>query len=62
MTTPLQEMQQRLKKDLGIEDWFEEASNHEHGCKCDYCRAWWKAMGADPDTNMYGPFTKEEIE
>jgi hypothetical protein len=41
---------------------LDEGSDHPHSCRCDTCKQWWKLMGPDPDNNMYGPFTKEEIE
>ena len=39
-----------------------EGSSHRYSCRCEQCKEWWKAMGPDPDTGRYGPFTREEIE
>lgn len=49
-----------LREDVG-ED-FANSCDHPYDCKCDSCRQWWRDMGPDPDTDAYGPFTKEEIE
>lgn len=38
------------------------AGDHPYYCRCERCRRWWKSVGPDPDTDRYGPFSKEEIE
>ena len=58
----LQQFIDNLKKNAGISDAFAAASNHPGTCRCIDCLDWWIAMGADPDTEKYGPFTDEEIE
>jgi hypothetical protein len=55
----LTELIEELKTEVGEE--FAEASFHPYNCKCPACRAWWLAMGKDPDTGRYGPFTEEEL-
>jgi hypothetical protein len=58
--TPLRKLQDSLAEIVGPS--FVEASDHPYTCKCHKCKAWWKEMGPDPDTDSYGPFTQEEIE
>jgi len=40
----------------GLPEDFVEASDHKYDCTCDKCREWWRSMGPDPETGMYGPF------
>lgn len=40
----------------------ETAGNHDYDCRCGTCQEWWKGVGPNPDSGMYGPFTIEEIE
>lgn len=39
-----------------------ESGNHPYRCRCPKCKQFWKSLGPDPDTNEYGPFSREEIE
>ncbi len=45
-----------------LEPEFVVSCEHPYDCRCDSCRQWWRDMGPDPETDAYGPFTKEEIE
>ena len=40
----------------------EEAGSHPDDCSCGTCLKWWRSIGVDPDTGLYGPFTIEQIE
>ena len=46
----------------GIKQDFMDASEHQHACTCQKCLMWWAKMGPDPDDNLFGPFTKEQVE
>jgi hypothetical protein len=50
----LRELQDQIRQVVG--EGFAEASDHPYHCTCDSCREWWRRMGADPDTGLFGPF------
>ena len=60
--SPLRSLQDSIASECGISPSFIAASEHPYSCKCYLCKSWWRYMGPDPDSDSYGPFTKEEIE
>jgi len=46
-------------KRFDISPTFVEASDHPYNCTCEICLQWWREMGPDPDTGLYGPFGAE---
>ena len=53
----LRDAMDALEKLLGGEaKVLREASGHRYSCTCDTCREWWRLVGRDPDTGLYGPF------
>ena len=52
----LREMEQELRQIAAV------AWSHAPDCRCDTCRLGWMAMGPDPDTHQWGPFSYEEMQ
>ena len=57
----LQAFISQFKTAVGISDAFANACDHPFTCRCAACLEWWATMGAD-ENDIYGPFTKTEIE
>lgn len=46
---------------FGLPESFAIAVDHPYECRCSVCLDYWKAIGQEPETGKYGPFTEEEI-
>lgn len=56
-------LQKQVRKaflEMGLDERYIEALDHEDGCTCDICLAWWLQFGPEED-GSYGPFSAAAI-
>jgi hypothetical protein len=58
----LQRMLDQFAKEFDIPESVVQGADHPYSCRCDTCFEYWVNIGPDPDTERYGPFTREEVE
>ena len=58
----VQEFLDAFVEAFDIEQDFVDASAHPPHCRCEKCLSWWTHMGPDPETEDFGPFSREEVE